>query len=167
MGTKTAISEEEYLRTSFPGADREYQDGELVERAIPDYFHGQTQMLLGGFFVALRKKLSLFICSETRMKLRKGFYLMPDVAVFWPDRPPLLPDSPPLIAIEVLSPDDRMNAVREKLQTYRTWGVIHVWLVDPHSCRMYVCDAGLTEVTSFTVPELGVSLGPADVFDQE
>jgi Uma2 family endonuclease len=79
--------------------------------------------------------------------------------------PALLPDSPPLIAIEVLSPDDRLTAVREKLQEYRAWGVPHVWLVDPHSRRLYNCDTGLTEVASFAVPELGVKLGPVEIFD--
>src|SRR5580698_5761458 len=99
MGTKTAISVEEYLHTSFPGVDPEYRDGEIVERTLPDYLHGETQLLLGSFFMALRKRLSLFSCSETRMKLREGRYLIPDVAVFWPSRPDSVPDSPPLIAI--------------------------------------------------------------------
>jgi Uma2 family endonuclease len=100
------------------------------------------------------------------MKVREGLYLIPDVAVFWPSAPALLvPDSPPLIAIEILSPDDRLTAVREKLQEYRAWGVPHVWLVDPHSRRLYTCDAGLTEVNSFSIPELNVMLGPVEIFD--
>jgi Uma2 family endonuclease len=98
------------------------------------------------------------------MKLREGLYLIPDVAVFWPSPPALIPDSPPLIAIEILSPDDRLNAVREKLQEYRAWGVGHVWLVDPHSRRMYTCDAGLTEVNSFSIPELNLALEPTEIF---
>ena len=154
----------EYLHTSFPGVDCEYRDGELKERTLPDYLHGCTQALLCIFFGALRKKLSLFVCAETRMKLREGLYLIPDVAVFWPSPPALIPDSPPLIAIEILSPDDRLNAVREKLQEYRAWGVGHVWLVDPHSRRMYTCDAGLTEVNSFSIPELNLALEPTEIF---
>ena len=166
MGAKAAISVEEYLHTSFPDLDREYRDGEVLERTMPDYLHGSTQALLCIFFGALRKKLSLFICVETRMKLRDGLYLIPDVAVFWRSKPPMVPDSPPLIAIEILSPDDRQTAVREKLQEYRDWGVGHVWLVDPHSRRLYTCDTGLTEVNSFSIPELNISLEPADIFDQ-
>jgi len=165
VGAKTAIPGEEYLHTSFPGVDPEYREGELFERTMPDYLHGRTQLLLGIFFEALRRSLSVYACSETRMKLREGLYLIPDVAVFWPSAPALLPDSPPLVAIEVLSPDDRLTAVREKLQEYRVWGVPHVWLVDPHSRRLYTCDSGLTEVTSFTIPELSVKLGPAEIFD--
>lgn len=99
------------------------------------------------------------------MKLRDGLYLIPDVAVFWPSLPALVPDSPPLVAIEVLSTDDRLTAVRNKLQEYCAWGVGHVWLVDPHSRRLYTCDTGLTEVNSFYIPELDLRVEPKDLFD--
>jgi len=39
MGAKTGLSAEEYLRTTFADLDREYRDGELVERSLPDYLH--------------------------------------------------------------------------------------------------------------------------------
>jgi Uma2 family endonuclease len=140
MGVSTGVSVEEYLHSSFPGIDREYRDGALVERSMPDYLHGKTQALLNALFMALRKELRLYPCSETRMKLRAGRFLIPDVAVFHPDEPGLVPDTPPLIAIEILSPDDRLSEVREKLEECRAWGVPHVWLVDPHSRRLYNCD---------------------------
>ncbi|MGA3237458.1 MAG: Uma2 family endonuclease [Bryobacteraceae bacterium] len=165
MGAKTAVPAHEYLHTSFPDVDREYRDGELVERTMPDYLHGRTQPVLGVFFEALRRKLPVYACSETRMKLREDLYLIADLAVFWPSQPALLPNSPPLVAIEVLSPDDRLTAVREKLQEYRAWGVSHVWLVDPHSRRLYTRDTRLIEVTSFTIPELDIQLGPTEIFD--
>lgn len=113
VGTKTAISVEEYLHTSFPGIAPEYQDGELVERASPDYPHGRTQALMGACFGSLRRELPVYACLGTWMKIREGLYLIPDVAVFWPSRPSSVPDSPPLIAIEILSPDDRLAAVRD------------------------------------------------------
>ncbi|MDP8988799.1 MAG: Uma2 family endonuclease [Acidobacteriota bacterium] len=82
MCAKAGISVAEYLHTSFPDLDREYRDGELVERSVPDYLHGRTQALLLVFFEALRKKLSFYACSETRVKVREGLYLIPDVSVF-------------------------------------------------------------------------------------
>ena len=99
MGAKKAVPVEEYLHTSFDGLDCEYRDGELVERTMPDYLHGRTQLLLGLFFEALRKRSSIYACVETRMKLREGLYRIPDVAVFWPSEPAPVPDFPPLIAI--------------------------------------------------------------------
>jgi Uma2 family endonuclease len=165
MDAKAGASLQEYLHTSFPDLDREYRDGELVERALPDYLHGKVQGLLFAFFAALRKTLPVFPCVETRMKIRTGLYLIPDVAVFHPAEPDLVPETPPLVAIEVLSPDDRLSEVRATLEEYKSWGVPHVWLVDPHSQRMYTSEAGLHEVPSLAVPELGVEVTPSDLFE--
>ena len=165
MGAKTGLSVEEYLHTSFPDLDREYRDGELVERSLPDYLHGKTQLLLAGVFAALRKQLSIFPCTETRMKLRTGRYAIPDLAVFWLEEPPRVPETPPLVVIEILSLDDRLAEVRDKLEEYKAWGVAHVWLVDPHSRRMYTCETGLVETQSLKISELGVGITGADIFE--
>ena len=166
MGTKAALPVEEYLRTAFPDLDKEYRDGVLVERSLPDYLHGKTQGLLFAFFAALRKTLSVFPAVETRLKLRSNIYLISDVVVFHPSEPrERVPDSPPLIAIEVVSRDDKMAKLRQKLQDYHDWGIPHVWLVDPHSKRMYTCNAGLVEVATLRVPELGIEVTPGDIFE--
>ena len=166
MGAKSAISVEQYLKTSFPDVDKEYRDGEIVERSLPDYLHGRTQFLLAAFFAALRKQLSLFGCTETRVSPRAGLFLIPDVMVFHPVPPDaLVPRTPPFVAIEILSPDDRMTEVREKLEKYRTWGVAHVWLVDPEAKRMDTCDTGFSEVPTLRIPELGIEVTPADIFE--
>jgi Uma2 family endonuclease len=163
LGSATALSVEEYLHTSFPDLDREYRDGELVERTLPDYLHGKTQALLAAFFLARGRQLSLHPCVETRMRVRPTRILIPDVAVFHPSEPDDVPEAPPLIALEILSPDDRLGEVREKLEEYRTWGVPHVWVVDPRSRRFYTCDAGLTETSSLRVSELDIEITPHDL----
>jgi Uma2 family endonuclease len=118
------------------------------------------------FFEALRRSLPVYACPELRLKLRQGLYLIPDVAVFSPEPPASnIPDVPPLIAIEILSPDDRMTAVREKLEEYNAWSVPHVWLCEPHSRRLYVCEPGLVEVASLAIPELGVEITPGQIFE--
>ncbi len=166
MGTKAALPVAEYLRTSYPDLDKEYRDGELVERSLPDYLHSKTQGLLIALFVALRKAFPVFVCPELRVRVRPGLYRIPDVSVFYPNEPEeRVPATPPFVAIEILSPDDRMADVRNKLAEYRAWGVTHVWLVDPHSKRMYTCDAELVEVSTLQISELGVELKPADIFE--
>lgn len=164
MSASAGVSVEEYLHTSFPDLDREYRDGEVLERSLPDYLHGKTQALVSLFF-GLRGKFPVFPCVETRMRLRPALILIPDVGVFYPHEPGRVPNVPPLVAIEVLSLDDRLTAVRSKLEEYRVWGVPHVWLVDPHSRRLYSCDAGLTEVASLRIPELDLELRPEQIFD--
>ncbi len=159
------MSVEEYLTTSFPDLDKEYRDGELVERSLPDNLHSKTQTLAAVFFGGLRKSLPVFACISLRLKIRPMLYLIPDVCVFYPAEPQgRYPDTSPFIAIEILSLDDKLADVREKLETYRTWGVTHVWLVDPHSRRMNTCDAGLMEVESLQVPGLNLTLTTAEVF---
>ena len=165
MGAKTGVSVEEYLHTSFPDLDREYRDGELVERSLPDYLHGKTQLLLAAFFAALRKRPSIFPCTEMRVNVRSRRYVIPDLAVFRPEEPSRVPETPPLVAIEILSLDDRLAEVRDRLEEYKAWGVAHVWLVDPHSRRMYIYEAGLLEAQSLRLSELGVEVTSADIFD--
>ncbi len=166
MTAGTALSVEQYLATSFPDLDKEYRDGELVERSLPDYLHSKTQGLLVALFVGLRKTFPVFACPELRLKIRPNLVLIPDVSVFYPDEPQnRYPDKPPFAAIEILSLNDKLKDVRAKLEIYRQWGVPHVWLVDPYSRRMYTCDAGLMEVPTLGVPELGLTLTPAEVFD--
>jgi Uma2 family endonuclease len=166
MGTKPAMPVDRYLNASFPDLDQEFRDGELVERSLPDYLHSRAQALLIVFFEALRKRLSVYSCPELRLKLREGLYLIPDVSVFCPAPPSEgIPSTPPLVVIEVLSPDDRLAIVREKLEEYRAWGVKHVWLVDPHSRRMYSCEVGLSEVATLSVPELEIELRPEEIFE--
>jgi Uma2 family endonuclease len=158
------MSVEEYLHTAFPDLDKEYRDGELMERSMPDYLHGKTQALVVAFFLARSDQFSLYPCVETRVRIRHGRYLTPDVAVFYPVEPSGVPETPPLVAIEVLSPDDRMSEVREKLEEYRTWGVPHVWLIDPRLRRFYMCDAGLIEQSTLRIPEMGIELTGEDIF---
>jgi len=166
MGTKAALPVADYLHTSFPDLDKEYRDGELVERSLPDYLHSKTQGLLIVLFGALRKAFPVFVCPELRVQVRPGLIRIPDVSVFYPNEPQeRVPATPPFIAIEILSLDDRMAEVRDKLAEYRAWGVPHVWLVDPHSKRLYTCDAGLIEVPTLRIPELGVEVTPADIFE--
>jgi Uma2 family endonuclease len=99
------------------------------------------------------------------MRLRSDLVLIADVAVFYPTEPSRTPDTPPLLVAEVLSLDDRLTAVREKLEEYKAWGVPHVWLVDPHAKRLYMCDDGLMEVVALHIPELRIELSPGKIFD--
>ncbi len=160
------MTAETYLRTSFPNPDREYRDGKLVARSLPDYLHSKTQGVISALFAELRPLLPIHPALSVRLKLRQSLYLIPDVAVFYPNEPQEpVPAIPPFVAIEILSPDDRMADVRNKLAEYRAWGVTHVWLVDPHSKRMYTCDAELVEVSTLRIPELNIELKSAELFE--
>ena len=166
MDARVQVPVEEYLQTSFEGPDPEYVDGELVERAMPDFLHGTLQGRFIEIFYEIRKQHPLYAVTEVRHKLRETRYRIPDVAVFAGDRPAeRFPSTPPYIAIEILSLDDRFSEVVQKLDEYRTWRVPHIWLADPHlRCLLVYSATGLREVTEFHLPDYNVIITSQEVF---
>ncbi len=133
MVSRLQVAPSEYLSTSFDGADREYVRGEIVERSMPNFLHGEMQFELAFRFRQLRDSHRLFGCSETRMRLAPDLYRIPDIAVFAESKPgEPVPSRPPLVVIEIISPDDRYSEMLEKLAEYQQWGVANIWVVDPH-----------------------------------
>jgi Uma2 family endonuclease len=166
MSTKSAISMEEYLRTSFEDLDREYVDGEIVERSLPDRLHSRTQYRLAGLVWDLAKTLPLYGQTELRSRVAATRVRIPDVSVYAGEEPTeRVPTQPPLVAIEILSPDDRHSEVMQKLEEYRAWGVRHIWLVDPERRRLQVYNSGaLSEVPALEISEYDVRLTAAGIF---
>jgi Uma2 family endonuclease len=166
MSTKTAISIEEYLRTSFEGLDREYVDGEIVERTLPTNWRSKTQCRLGRIFDTFGDTLPLYARTELRSRVSGTRVRIPDVSVYSGEEPAdLVPVAPPLIAIEILSPDDRQSKLITKLEEYREWGVRHLWLVNPQTRKLHVYEKGvLREVDSFEVPEFELRVTATEIF---
>ncbi len=165
MAAKLFIPEEEFLRMTFDGPELEYKDGEVIERAMPTNLHSKAQQGLAVFFDLAGRKQPLFGRPELRMKLREGRYVTSDYAVFAGAEPTdEWPENPPRIVIEVLSPDDRMSEVRDKLEEYLEWGAPHIWLIDPRKRIFFSFTAkGLAEVPTLDAPELGITMRPDDI----
>ena len=159
------MSVEEYLHTTFDGADREYLDGEVVERNIGNKSHGKIQLRLGSILQAFEQSTGIYVVVEVRQKVTGTRFRIPDVAVFEGEPEEEVPSTPPLVAVEILSPSDTVGYIAPKLAEYRRWGVRHVWLADPDSRKLFTYgDAGLHEVTELSLPEHGIVLTLADVF---
>ena len=163
MEAKTAMTVEEYLRTAFDNPDREYRDGRIVERGVPDRSHSMAQLAMMMYFMD-RASLGFLTFPSLRLKISQNLCLVPDVCVYPNDPPEEIPSQPPIIAIEILSREEAFSTVRAKLQDFYNWGVRHVWLLDPHQKRMYTCDGAFAEVPTLRVPELGLEVTPADAF---
>jgi len=159
------MSVEEYLHTTFDGADREYLDGEVVERNMGNKSHGKTQLRIGSALQALEQRTGIYVVVEVRQKVTGTRFRIPDVAVFAGEPEEEVPSTPPLVAIEILSPSDTIGYLVPKLAEYRQWGVRHIWLADPDSRKLFTYgDAGLHEVTELSLPAHGIVLTLADVF---
>src|SRR5260370_41971633 len=107
MSAKSAVSMDEYLRTSFEDLDREYVDGEIVERTLPTHLHSKAQFRLATIFGVLSDARPLYGRVELRSLVSATRVRIPDVSVYAcvePTDP--VPATPPFIAIDILSPDD-------------------------------------------------------------
>jgi len=164
VATKTQITAEQYLRMTFEH-DAEFVHGEIVERAMPDYIHGRLEGLLFAGFDSLRQSHQLYPSVEVRSNLGPDVYRIPDVSVFAAPPHQTVPDTPPLVAIEILSKDDRHSDLMQKLEEYLAWGVANIWVVDPITKRFSAyTHLGLQNVSSFSLPDYPFQLTPSDLF---
>ena len=76
----------------------------------------------------------------------------------------LLP--PSLLVVEISSPDDRLDAMLQKLEEYRVWGVRHIWLIEPELKRIHVYDGGsLTAVSRLELAQFGFAVTAEELFN--
>jgi Uma2 family endonuclease len=133
------MSVEEYLRTSFEDADCEFVDGEIVERNVGELPHGTLQVKLSAALSGLSSRLGIQVVSEIRVQTRATHFRVADIAVWRPgDIGTRIPTVPPFLVVEILSPEDRMVRVQEKVQEYLAMGTEYVWLIDPQERKAIV-----------------------------
>lgn len=162
------MTPDEYLHMVFDGPDCEFVDGEVVERAMPDLSHSGCQSRLIEICYELRKIHPLYAFAELRHRLSSQMYRIPDVAIHYGARPTQsVPSTPPLVAIEIISPDDRYTNIVRKLREYAEWGVPHIWVIDPEERTLSVFHDALRPVSMFEIPELGVTISKAEIFPKE
>jgi Uma2 family endonuclease len=127
----TAVSIEEYLRTSYC-PDVEYVDGQLKEKPVVGFPHGETQTILGVWFRAHRKEWGIRVAVEVRTRVMAERVRLPDIIVVTDqERSTGAIDNPPLIAIEVLSPTDTYAELKNRAADLTAMGTENVWLIDP------------------------------------
>jgi Uma2 family endonuclease len=134
MAVGTLLSVEEYLNTDY-SPDMEYVDGVLVERNVGEWQHG---LLQSNIIFALRRKYpSIKVIPELRSKVTGTRYRLPDVCVTLSDPHTRVLMEAPFIASEILSEDDRVSRLLEKLKEYAAMGVPNIWVFDPRLKQMF------------------------------
>lgn len=132
MTTKTLMDVEEYLRTSFEGADCEYLDGEVVERNWGELPHAEAQGQLGYLLMEMAPRFGIQVLLAIRIRIHPRRYRVADIAVWRPGNiGERIPTVAPFLAVEILSSGDRMVRMQPKIQDYLSIGVEWIWLIDP------------------------------------
>ncbi len=125
------LSLEEYLRTSYH-PDCDFVDGYLDERNMGEFEHCTIQIAVGAWFFNHRAEWQIRVVSEYRTRVSEFRVRIPDISVFFQaDSAEKVRTTPLLIAIKIMSPDDRMNRVIRRLEDFLGMGVRNVWLLDP------------------------------------
>ena len=146
MQAATLVPVEEYLRTNYD-PDRDYVDGRIVERNLGEKSHSRIQ---GEIFFYLRsraKELGIQVLPEQRVQVSPTRFRVPDVIVLkLPQPDEAVVSSPPFICIEILSPDDSMEDMQERIEDCLRFGVPHVWIISPRHRKAYVASSsGIAE----------------------
>jgi Uma2 family endonuclease len=147
MPARTLISVEEYLATSYR-PDCDYVDGEVVERNLGTRDHAWLQAAITAYFFNRRRQWNVTVFTELRIRVKPTRVRIPDVCVILGDTQERILTKPPFICIEVLSPEDRLKRVQERITDYFEMGVPYVWVLDPETRQAYAATPaeGLREV---------------------
>jgi Uma2 family endonuclease len=147
METTTLIAVEEYLRTSYD-PDMDYVDGVLEERNLGEADHSDLQTEIAHWVRNNCLNLGVNAFVELRTRINSSRFRVPDVVLIEGKRQKRgTLDRAPLVAIEILSPEDRMSRMQQRMDDYLSIGTPYVWLIDPETRRSWRYTVGsITEV---------------------
>jgi Uma2 family endonuclease len=139
-----------------------------VDRNVGEKSHSQAQGEIFFYLRQRREQWHIFPIQSTRMQVSRTRYRVPDVCVFvGPEPDEQIFTRPPFLCIEILSPEDRMGRMQERIDDYLAFGVEYVWVIDPRARRAWIYRLeGMHEVRDGILrtrnPDIEIPL--ADVF---
>ena len=152
MAASLLIPIAEYFCTSYR-PDREYIDGEILERKMGKWEHSRVQALLAGWFIQHEQLWNIQTATEWRTQVSTTRVRIPDVVVVRSGSQPDVLIDAPLLVVEVLSPDDSYSDTQQRAQDYVRMGVQTIWIIDPESRTARICTgANWTETSRLEVP---------------
>lgn len=133
----TLISVDEYLRTMYH-PDCDYVDGEVLERNMAEQTHSVTQGEFLFYFRSRQQEWKTFVFPEQRIQVKPTRFRIPDVCVYVGKKPKEeIFQTPPFICIEILSPEDRIDRIQDRIDDYLNFGVPYVWVINPRTRRAW------------------------------
>ena len=137
MATGTLVSIDEYLTTVYR-PDVDFVDGVIEERNSGQNDHADLQTAIAIYLGSRQRALGIYIVVEQRMQVSPSRFRIPDVCIVVGRRPKeQIFRTPPFACIEILSPEDRLSRVRERVNHYLSFGVSYVWLLDPATRKAF------------------------------
>ena len=165
MSSTTSISVNEYLNGSYR-PDREFINGRLENRNLGEHDQAAVQAALILWFGQRQDEWNIEVLPEQRIRISPVKFRVPDICLVSLIEPvEQILTRPPLACIEILSPEDTLRRMQERINDYRDFGVANIWVLDPATQRGYDCQAlGFLNATEFAIPGTPIRLVLAELF---
>ena len=146
------MTTEEMLALPDDGTERWLINGELREKpmTVRNRFHSGVMVCVAAVLKVWRDQQpeprGMAYCGEVGIILRRNpdvtvgvdvAYVPPEVATVQTDNTTLVAGIPSLV-VEILSPNDTVEEINEKIAAYRAAGVPHIWVIDPYQRTLVV-----------------------------
>jgi Uma2 family endonuclease len=132
MSTGTQITLDEFRERYGSEHGVEFWFGEVVRKGVPTWLHA----LLQGILVESFTNAGYASGTELDLRIDSEFEPKPDVVAALVIEDPY-PTKPVDIVAEVLSPDDKFNAVIDNCVQYTRIGIPQIFVFDPQSQRAW------------------------------
>jgi Uma2 family endonuclease len=181
MSITTPVTAEQLFEMPNDGQRRELVQGEIVSMNPAGSEHGAIILELSGrmWQYVSEQKVGRLFGAETGFVLQRNpdTVRAPDVAFVCQARiseigiPESFFPGPPDLAVEVISPSDRLNDIQAKVEDWLAHGTDLVWLIDPrrrtvavHSPHTQARELGENDILE--APDLlpGLRLSVSDIF---
>jgi Uma2 family endonuclease len=93
------------------------------------------------YFIQRRESLGLRAVTEQRVQVKATRFRVPDVCVVRSNPRQQILTRPPFLCVEVLSPEDSLSSIKDRIEDYLAFGVENIWIVDPQTKKLYWADA--------------------------
>jgi Uma2 family endonuclease len=165
MATATSqLSVQDYLKmTSDP--DCEFVEGILEQRPMGEYDHATWQAILVSYFTSQATQLGVRARPELRIQVAPNRFRVPDVTILSREAPrEQIITHAPLAVFEILSPEDSMMRMLDKLADYERMGIQAIWVVEPKKPSYFRFSEGkLIPATLFELPGSSFQVPMAEI----
>ncbi|SRR5213082_794229 len=167
MASTTLISVNDYLKTSYR-PDCDFVDGRIEERNEGEHDHAALQAALILWFGQHQQEWNIEVLPEQRIQISATRFRIPDICLVSLEHAvEQILTKPPVACIEILSPEDTLRRMQERISDYQQFGVKNIWILDPATQRGYDCRPnGWLDAWEFGVPNTSIRLVLADIFSR-